>query len=49
MTDLRPVGVVKIDGQRIDALAESGIVEAETPVVVTDVYDNQIKVRPRTT
>jgi membrane-bound ClpP family serine protease len=49
VTDLRPVGVVKIDGQRIDALAESGIVEAETPVVVTDVYDNQIKVRPRTT
>ncbi|MHC4774177.1 MAG: NfeD family protein [Planctomycetota bacterium] len=48
-TALRPVGFVKIDGQRLDAMAESGIVEANTPVVVTDVYDNQVKVRPRTT
>ncbi len=48
-TALRPVGFVKINGQRLDAMAESGIVEANTPVVVTDVYDNQIKVRPRTT
>jgi membrane-bound serine protease (ClpP class) len=47
-TALRPVGFVKINGQRLDAMAESGIVEADTPVVVTDVYDNQIKVRPRT-
>ena len=48
VTDLRPVGFVKINGQRVDAMAESGVVEANTPVVVTDVYDNQIKVRPRT-
>ncbi len=47
VTALRPVGFVKINGQRVDAMAESGIVEAGTPVVVTDVYDNQIKVRPR--
>ncbi len=47
VTALRPVGVVKINGQRVDAMAETGIVEADTPVVVTDVYDNQIKVRPR--
>ncbi|MHC4652278.1 MAG: NfeD family protein [Planctomycetota bacterium] len=47
-TALRPVGFVKINGQRLDAMAESGVVEADTPVVVTDVYDNQIKVRPRT-
>ena len=47
ITALRPVGIVKINGQRIDAMAESGIVEANTPVVVADVYDNQIKVRPR--
>lgn len=44
-TALRPVGFVKINGQRVDAMAESGVVEAGTPVVVTDVYDNQIKVR----
>lgn len=46
-TPLRPVGVVKINGERVDALAESGIIDAGTTVVVTDVYDNQIKVRPR--
>ncbi len=46
-TALRPVGFVKINGQRLDALAEAGIIEAGTPVVVCDVYDNQVKVRPR--
>ena len=45
-TSLRPVGVVKIEGRRVDAMAESGTIEANTPVVVVDVYDNQIKVRP---
>ena len=48
ITALRPIGFAKINGQRLDAMAETGIIEAETPVVVTDVYDNQIKVRPRT-
>ncbi len=46
ITSLRPVGVIKIDGQRIDALAESGIIESGIEVVVTEVYDNQVKVRP---
>ncbi|MHC4949279.1 MAG: NfeD family protein [Planctomycetota bacterium] len=45
-TDLRPVGTVKIGGRRVDALAESGVIAADTRVIVTDVYDNQIKVRP---
>lgn len=44
---LRPVGFVKINGQRVDAMAETGVIEANMPVVVTDVYDNQIKVRLR--
>jgi membrane-bound ClpP family serine protease len=46
-TALRHVGTVRIGGERIDGLAESGIIAAGTPIVVTDVYDNQIKVRPR--
>ena len=46
ITSLRPVGVVKIDGQRIDAMAESGVIESDVDVVVTDIYDNQVKVRP---
>lgn len=46
ITSLRPVGKVRIEGRRIDAMAETGIIEADTPIVVVDVYDNQIKVRP---
>jgi membrane-bound ClpP family serine protease len=45
VTPLRPVGTVRINGQRIDAMAESGVIDSGSPVVVTDVYDNQIKVR----
>lgn len=45
VTPLRPVGIVKIQGQRIDAMAESGMIDPGMPVIVTDVYDNQIKVR----
>lgn len=45
VTELRPVGVVKIDGRRIDALSEVGIISAGSRVVVSTVYDNQIKVR----
>ena len=46
-TALRPVGTIRIGNQRVDGMAESGVIEANTPVLVTDVYDNQIKVRPR--
>lgn len=45
VTPLRPIGIVKIEGQRIDAMAESGVIDTDTPILVTDVYDNQIKVR----
>jgi len=44
-TALRPVGTVRIDGRRIDALAESGVIEPGSPVVVVAAYDNQVKVR----
>lgn len=46
VTTLRPVGTVRIAGRRLDGMAESGIIEAGTAIVVTDVYDNQVKVRP---
>ena len=47
MTDssLRPVGFVKINGRRVDAIAEGDLIEAGRTVVVVDAYDNQIKVR----
>ena len=44
-TVLRPVGVVRIDGSRYDALAESGVIETGTAIIVTEAYDNQLKVR----
>jgi membrane-bound serine protease (ClpP class) len=44
-TPLRPVGTVRIDGRRRDALAESGVIDAGSPVVVVAVHDNQLKVR----
>ena len=46
-TPLRPVGTVRIAGQRVDAMAEGTIIGAGVDVVVTTVYDNQIKVRER--
>lgn len=46
LTTLRPVGIVLIDGTRIDALAESGVIEEGAEIEVVDAYDNQLKVRP---
>ena len=45
-TSLRPVGTVRVEGRRIDALAESGIIDAGSPVEVVAAHDNQLKVRP---
>ena len=45
ITVLRPVGVVRIDGNRIDAMAETGSIEADCAIVVVSAYDNQVKVR----
>jgi membrane-bound ClpP family serine protease len=46
MTDFRPVGVVIIDGERLDALSETGYIRAGSRVRVTVVESNQLKVRP---
>jgi membrane-bound serine protease (ClpP class) len=44
-TTLRPVGVVVIDGNRLDALAEDGVIDEGAAIEVVDAYDNQLKVR----
>ena len=44
-TTLRPVGFVSIQGRRIDAMAESGYIEAGRLVEVIEICDNQVKVR----
>ncbi len=44
-TDLRPIGVVKIDGQRHDAVAESGYISKDARVRVVSADGIQLKVR----
>lgn len=46
VTDLRPVGVVRIGGEKIDALSEIGYVRAGTRVRVSAVEGLEVKVRP---
>ncbi|MCA9289448.1 MAG: hypothetical protein KDA05_12725 [Phycisphaerales bacterium] len=46
LTPLRPVGAVRIEGQRYDAVSELGMVEAGVRVRVTAADGTQIKVRP---
>jgi membrane-bound ClpP family serine protease len=46
VTDLRPVGVVRISGKRYDALSETMYIPAGTKVRVTVAEASQIKVRP---
>jgi membrane-bound ClpP family serine protease len=44
-TPLRPVGFVRVAGRRIDASAETGLIEAGTPIRVVGVLDGTLKVR----
>ena len=44
-TPLRPVGTVRVDGHRRDALSELGVIEVGTMIVVVEDRDNQLKVR----
>jgi len=44
-TNLRPAGAAMIDGERRDVVAESGYVDADTPVRVVAVRGNAIVVR----
>ncbi|QOI98993.1 MAG: hypothetical protein HRU70_00190 [Phycisphaeraceae bacterium] len=46
LTDLRPVGVVEIEGQRIDALSDIAFVKSGTRVRVVSAQPNQVRVRP---
>lgn len=45
LTTLRPVGVIDIDGQRLDALSETLFVQAGARVRVVSADGSQIKVR----
>jgi membrane-bound ClpP family serine protease len=45
LTELRPVGTCKVGGERIECLAESGLIEAGTPIRVVSVSGIETKVR----
>lgn len=44
-TTLRPVGFVRVEGARLDAVAESGFIEAGRAVRVLEALEGQLKVR----
>jgi membrane-bound ClpP family serine protease len=44
-TPLRPVGFVRVGGRRLDASAETGLIDAGTPIRVVGVLDGTLKVR----
>ncbi len=46
-TDLRPIGTVKIDGHRYDAISDSGLLRAGSTVRVLAVEGAELRVRPR--
>ena len=47
VTDLRPAGIVLINGKRIDAVTRGEYLEKETGIIVTSVTGNQIIVRQK--
>jgi len=44
-TPLRPAGVARIDGRRVDVVAQSSFIERESPVEVVDTSGNRVVVR----
>ncbi len=48
LTDLRPVGMVEVNGRRFDARSELGFVPAGSQVRVTGIEGNELRVRAAT-
>lgn len=44
-SELRPAGFAMIEGQRIDVVAEGGIIDKDHPIVVVKVEGNRVVVR----
>jgi membrane-bound ClpP family serine protease len=45
ITDLRPIGAARIEGTRVEVMAEGGPIDAGSAVRVTAVNGNQVRVR----
>jgi len=48
VSDLRPVGTIRIDDRKFSAVSETSFITAGAPVRVVSVEGNQVKVRPIT-
>jgi membrane-bound ClpP family serine protease len=46
LTDMRPVGSCLLGNQRVECLAEGGVIPAGTPVKVIAVEGMEVRVRP---
>jgi len=46
LTDLRPVGTIRVESERLEALAELGVIDAGARVRIVSVEGARIKVRP---
>jgi len=42
VTDLRPAGMAEINSQRVDVVTDGEYIDADTPIVVTEVSGNRI-------
>ena len=47
-TPLRPAGAALIDGQRLDVVAESGMIERGSPIKIVAVHENRLVVKKLT-
>jgi membrane-bound serine protease (ClpP class) len=45
LTVLRPAGTAKIEGRRVDVIAEGNFIEAGAPITVVRVEGNRVTVR----
>lgn len=42
VTDLRPAGMAEINSQRVDVVTDGEYIDADTPIIVTEVSGNRI-------
>jgi len=47
LTALRPSGVARVAGRRLDVVADAAFIEADTPIIVTQVEGNRVVVRKK--
>lgn len=46
LSTLRPMGTIRVNGNRFEATAETGMIPVNYPIIVVRIEDNRIFVRP---